>query len=427
MGGVSSKPAQAGTGTGTGGAPVAGPVAQRSDWRTWMDRLRSRGTGTEPEGKTRDGRGVRLATPAGTVAGVKRAAGRVDPDALRSASSTPRPVALPPLNTGASTSVTPPSTHAVHQPFDRKHGVSSAPSPRLTGAQPAVQPITDAVPGLARYTPAQAAEWIEDQADVLGRAGMDDENLQLLCLDIQTAASTLSPVHLQAMGRALAQVFNPASLASSSQSSQAVYAAALAGPTAYAGLRRLMTALLAHPAQALSPAQAGAFVQGMRLSLPPQREGADAVFRRTICEAQQAGAPPDTVIAMTCGWISAMVDPTHKAVAYTPARLPPGFKGKSEALQAAMDLGKRLALNPASVFSAQVQASRDKRFEWVMLAYQMPKPQSNERRLPDASRNYTRRVFPLLTPHQKLQLLTAYNQTRHLGPLRDAKAEGKAS
>ncbi len=79
------------------------------------------------------------------------------------------------------------------------------------------------------------------------------------------------------------------------------------------------------------------------------------------------------------------------------------------------------------MFGREVKATRDQRFEWLMIAYRMPKPQANEARLPMAQRSYGTAVFRLLTSPQKLELLKPYNLTHNLGPLRGTKAEGKAS
>ncbi len=425
MGGVSSKQPQSGAGNG------ANVGAQRSDLRGRLARMFSRGSSPAREGKGPDGRTVRIHAPLEPDAGRGRLAVAPDPSAQAIPRSPPRRVTLPLLDTGTSPAnntpaESPPRTPSAHPPAVRRDGLTAALSQLLPLELPAAPDQAVEAVDLSAYTPAQAAEWIEDQAVVLDGAAMGDDHLEILCTDIEAAAKSLSPAHLQAMGRALGQVFNPgAGVCSSSMSSSSSLSTAIAGPQGYAGLKRLLLALLARPQQALSPEQAGAFVQGMRLSLPPLREGADAVFRRAICEAQRAGTPSDTVIAMTCGWVSAMVDPAVKAWPYTPAQLPPG--PKSEALQAALNIGKRLALNPASLFDPDVKASRDKRFDWLMIAYRMPHPQSNESRLAPARRNYTRRVFPLLTAPQRLALLAAYNQTRHLGPLRNTKAEGKAS
>lgn len=317
-----------------------------------------------------------------------------------------------------------PTPSTPRPPQARADGLTAASSELLPRVGLLAQEGTDE--WFKSLSPHQAADWIRGVALQYGGAALDATALDLLCVEIGLHASELGVDHLAAMGLALAQVFHPPA---SSASSSASLSAALAAPAGYQGLARLLMALLAQPDQALSPEQAGAFVEGLRLSLPPTLAGADAVFRCAICETALAGTPTDTVIAMACGLFAAMVDPAAKPASYSRAHLPalPARVSPSQRaqLQEALNMGKRLALQPCSVLDKEVPGSADDRVRWLLMAYRMPKPQANEARFLPWTRNYRKAVQPL-PKRQQLDVLAAVNRTHGLGPLRGTQAHDTA-
>lgn len=382
--------------------------AERGDWKARLGRAFSR-TPTEREGKSSSGRAVRIMpAPTRPMAGLAVQAGPlVTPSHLSSRHTSSS-------SDCASTTPTPRLLES------RPGTITAAPSDLLPTAGWTAQEGTDEWFG--SLSPTQAAHWIRDVAMGYGGPAMSSESLDVLCVEIGLHATQLGVDHLQAMGRTLAQVFNPSASASS-------LSAALAAPAGYPGLARLLKALLVQPNPVLSPEQAGAFVQGLRLSLPPTLAGADAVFRRAICDAALAGTPTDAVIAMACGLFAAMVDPGAKPASYSRAHLPalPARVSapQREQLQDALNMGKRLALQPCSVLDKDVPGAADERVKWLLMAYRMPKPQANEAGFLPWTRNYRKAVQPL-PKRQQVEVLAAVNRTHGLGPLRDPKGDDKA-
>lgn len=399
-------------------AAPAGDGALRSDWKARLARAFSRSPANR-EGKSPDGRAVKVMPLPGP------AARRTDtpPDSGVTPTTLPsRTVCASSHSSSGTPAMTPKVTpKAQPSPF-RPDSLNSALSPRLLPmASSLVEEGSDE--WFQSLSPAQAAHWIRGIARERGGATMDAMSLDMLCVEIGLYATELGVVQMQAMGQALAQVFNPPVSAASSSSS--ALAAALASPSGYQGLARLVKAMFAHLHQTLRPEQAGAFIEGMRLSLPPVLPGADAVFRRAICEVALADAPKETVIAMACGMFAAMVDPKARPMPHSRANLPPGLPvERREEIQEALDMGKRLALQPCSALDKDVKGAVADRLQWLMVALRMPRPLANEDRFPLASRNYLKAVQRLtghLRSRDLTQVLAAVNQARGQGTLRGAQ------
>lgn len=415
MGSVSSKPAR----------PGAGGVERRES-KTRFERAFSRLLPNR-EGHSRSGRPVKvMPDPCGTTV----------PSAARLAvppSPQVTPVSLSSRLTSSSSSsscVTPVRTPVASEPPARTDGITWASSAELLPAvSVGVEEGTDE--WFHCLSPDRAAQWIRGVAQLYGGATMDDGALDVLCVELGLHATQLGVSQMQAMGHALAQVFNPPATSSSSRSSSSL-SAALAAPAGYKGLARVVKALFGHSHPILLPEQAGAFIEGMRLSLPPVLAGADAVLRRAICDAALAGAPTDTVIAMACGLVAGMVDPSAKPVPYSRANLPalPSNlpQQRRDELQDALNMGKRLALQPCSVLDKDVQGTAAEHARWLMIALRMPRPQANEERFPARTRDYAKAVGKLsgqLPTRQRADLLAAVSGTLNQGPLRAPTAADK--